>query len=100
MNKEMRYDLVKFKNNDIELDVNVSPNEDTIWVSANQMAILFEKDEKTIRKHINNIFKDDEIDYNSNTQKMRVVGVNQLVKMYSLNVVISVGYRVKSKIKS
>ena len=61
------------------------------------MAILFEKDEKTIRKHINNIFKDDELDYNSNTQKMRVVEVNQLVKMYSLNVVISVGYRVKSK---
>ena len=61
------------------------------------MAKLFDKDEKTIRKHINNIFKDDELSIENNTQKKRVVGVKQLVAFYSLDVIISVGYRVKSK---
>jgi len=42
------------------------------------MAELFDKDEKTIRKHINNVFADEEIEYSNNTQKMRVVGVKQL----------------------
>jgi len=60
------------------------------------MALLFERDEKTIRKHVNNIFKDNEVDFNNNTQKMRVDGVKQLVVFYSLDVILSVGYRVNS----
>ena len=51
---------------------------------------------KTIRKHINNIFVDKESEYFNNTQKMRVVGVKQSIHVYNLNVIISVGYRVKS----
>ena len=90
-------EVVQFKDGDFVLDVNVSPQEETVWLSANQMAKLFDKDEKTIRKHINNIFKDDELSIENNTQKMRVVGVKQLVAFYSLDVIISVGYRVKSK---
>ena len=92
-----RNEVVQFKDGDFVLDVNVSPQEETVWLSANQMAKLFDKDEKTIRKHINNIFKDDELSIENNTQKMRVVGVKQLVVFYSLDVIISVGYRVKSK---
>jgi len=92
----MKYELVKFIDEEFELEVNVSPKEETIWMTANQMAILFDKDEKTIRKHINNIFQDGELTYNDNTQKVRVVGVKQYVNMYTLNVIISVGYRVKS----
>lgn len=90
-------EVVQFKDGDFVLDVAVSPREDTVWLSANQMAKLFDKDEKTIRKHINNIFKDDELPIENNTQKMRVVGVKQSVAFYSLDVIISVGYRVKSK---
>ena len=97
INKEKHYDLIKFEDGDFSLDVKVSPNEDTVWLTANQMAILFSRDEKTIRKHINNVFLENEVDKYSNTQKMRVEGVNQMVKFYSLNVIISVGYRVKSK---
>lgn len=52
---------------------------------------------KTIRKHINNTFKDHEVEKENNTQKMRVAGVKQSVPFYSLDVIISVGYRVKSK---
>ena len=68
-----------------------------MWITANQMAILFDKDETTIRKHINNVFKDGELSKENNTQKMRVDGVKQPVPFYSLDVFISVGYRVKSK---
>lgn len=89
--------IVVFKDNEIELNVNLSTEENTVWLSANQMAVLFDKDEKTIRKHINNVFKDNELDENNNTQKMRVVGVKQLVSFYTLDVIISVGYRVKSQ---
>ena len=97
INNEKHYDLIKFEDGDFSLDVKVSPNEDTVWLTANQIAILFSRDEKTIRKHINNVFLENEVDKYSNTQKMRVAGVDQMVKFYSLNVIISVGYRVKSK---
>lgn len=60
------------------------------------MSVLFGRDEKTIRKHINNVFSEELIREN-NTQKMRVVGVKQPVPFYTLDVIISVGYRVKSK---
>ena len=68
-----------------------------MWLSANQMASLFEIDEKTIRKHINNVFDENEVDKENNTQKMRVNNVKRSVPYYSLDVIISVGYRVKSK---
>ena len=58
--------------------------------------MLIFKDDKTIKKHFNNIFNEGELIYCDNTQKVRVVGVKQFVTLYSLNVIISVGYRVKS----
>ena len=89
--------IVIFKDKELKLEVPISPEKDTVWLTANQMAELFDKDEKTIRKHINNVFADEEIEYSNNTQKMRVVGVKQSISFYSLDVIISVGYRVKSK---
>jgi len=70
----MDNDLVLFKDGQFELNVTVTPEKDTVWLSANQMALLFDKDEKTIRRHINNVFSDNEVEKNNNTQKMRVVG--------------------------
>lgn len=70
---------MKFSNGKLEIDVKVSPNEDTVWLSANHMSSLFERDAKTIRKHINNIFKDEELDEISNTQKMRVTNSDKSV---------------------
>ena len=93
----MENNIVIFQDKDIKLEVPISLEKDTVWLTANQMAELFDKDEKTIRKHINNIFEDEELDYDNNTQKMRVVGVKQKVPFYTLDVIISVGYRVKSK---
>ena len=70
---------------------------DTVWLSANQMSLLFDRDEKTIRKHINNVFSDNEVPKAINTHFLRVDGVKQPVAFYTLDVIISVGYRVKSK---
>ena len=78
----------------VKLDVNLE--NETVWLSANQMALIFNRDEKVIRKHINKVFSDGEVEKENNTQKMRVDGVKQLFSYYSLDVVISVGYRVNS----
>ncbi len=95
MTKE-KTEIVLFETRDKSISMPVELKAETVWLSANQMALLFERDEKTIRKHINNVFKENEVEKEYNTQKMRVVGVTQLVPFYSLDVIISVGYRVKS----
>ena len=90
-------EIVLFENGELALEVNVSPQLETVWLSSNQMALLYGRDEKTIRKHVNKIFTDGELERESNTQKMRVAGVSQPVAFYNLDVIISVGYRVKSQ---
>lgn len=86
--------IYESKDRNIKLDVNLEG--ETVWLTANQMSLIFNRDEKVIRKHINNVFDDGELDKENNTQKMRVDGVKQLVSYYNLDVIISVGYRVKS----
>lgn len=90
-------EIIKYVDGELKLDVAFDMEKDTVWLSSNQMAILFERDEKTIRKHVNNVFKDEEVALINNTQKMRVDGIKQSIQFYSLDVIISVGYRVKSK---
>ena len=90
-------DIVIYQSEDGNTRINVNLQGETVWLSANQMAILFDRDEKTIRKHINNVFSEGELPKNNNTQKMRVDDVKQAVAFYTLDVIISVGYRVKSK---
>ena len=86
-----------FRSNDGDIQLNVNLENETVWLSANQMATLFDRDAKTIRKHINNVFTEKELIRESNTQKMRVAFSDKPVPFYSLDVIISVGYRVKSK---
>lgn len=90
-------EIILFETKDKNIVLPVSIDGETVWLSANQMAVLFERDEKTIRKHINNVFSEEELEKENNTQKMRVDGVKQKVPFYTLDVIISVGYRVKSK---
>lgn len=61
------------------------------------MAMLFGRDEKTIRKHVNNVFSEGELEKENNTHFLRVDGIKQPVAYYNLDVIISVGYRVKSQ---
>ena len=70
----MMDEIVLFETKDKEVKLPVSIESETVWLSAKQMATLFDRDEKTIRKHINNDFSDEELEKDNNTQKIRVVG--------------------------
>lgn len=59
-----------------------------MWLTANRMAELFQRDEKTIRKHINNVFADGELLKDINTHFLRVDGVKQPVAFYTLDVIL------------
>lgn len=60
----MKNNVVVFKNGELELMVNVTPSSDTVWLNREQMSELFDRDIKTIGKHISNIFKENELDKN------------------------------------
>ena len=96
MENQNKGELIMYRTEDGLTEIQTTLVDDTVWLTANQMAALFDKDETTLRKHINNVFKEGELVRENNTQKMRVVGVKQPVAFYSLDVIISVGYRVKS----
>ena len=91
----MKKDIMLFENENIKLEVNMG--EETVWLSQSQMSDLFEKDRTVITRHIRNIFKEGELDKKSNVQKMHIANSDKPVIFYSLDVIISVGYRVKSK---
>ena len=94
-NQEKKYELIKFEDGDFSLDVNVSPEEDTVWLTQEQMAILFNRDTSVISRHISNILKEKECD-ESNLQKMQIPFSDKPITIYDLNIILSVGYRVKS----
>lgn len=94
--KNNKTELVIYESQDGNIKLDVNLENETVWLTANQMSLIFNRDEKVIRKHINNVFDDGELERENNTQKMRVDGVKQLVSYYNLDVIISVGYRVKS----
>lgn len=77
-----------------KVDVRISG--DTVWLSKNQLAELYGRDRTNIGRHIQNIFREGELNRESNVQKMHVANSDKPVEFYSLEVVIAVGYRVKS----
>ena len=100
MNKTNNYDIVKFIDKEFELEVNVSPKEETIWLSLDEMSALFERDRSVIGKHIRKIYQEGELDKNrtreKNARHLEDGRVFQ-VDAYNLDVIIAVGYRVNSK---
>ena len=95
----MKNEIVLFENQNIKLEVNMK--DETVWLNAEQMAKLFDRDYKTIRKHINNALKE-ELDSSTvanfaTVQKEGTREVTRNIDYYNLDVIISVGYRVKSQ---
>lgn len=82
--------------NDGELELKVSLNEETIWLRQNEISLLFNVDRTTITKHINKILQDNEVEENSNVQKMHFANSDKPVKIYSLDIILAVGYRTNS----
>ena len=94
----MNNDIVIFKNG--ELEVSVSEDKETVWLSLDQRAELFSRDKSTISRHIRNLFNEGELDKNSVVAKFATTasdGKTYQVDYFNLDVIISVGYRVKSK---
>lgn len=89
-------EILTFKDRDFSLPVNVSPEEDTVWLNIEEIGLLFERDRSVIGKHIKSIFNDFELEEKSNVQKMPIANSDKPISLYSLDVIVAVGYRVKS----
>ena len=77
--------------------IEVRLEQDTVWLSQAQIVTLFGRDQSVVSRHIGNIFKEGELERESNMQKMHIANSDKPVEMYNLDVIISVGYRVKSQ---
>lgn len=98
MDKKAELVIFEAQNSDVKLEVNIE--NETVWLSLDQMSELFERDKSTISRHIKNIFKDEELSQNSVVANFATTasdGKIYDVTFYDLDVIISVGYRVKSK---
>ena len=99
----MKNEILLFENQDVKLEVNMQ--DETVWLNTEQMAKLFDRDYKTIRKHINNALEEELSEqvvvakFENTTQHGAIEGKTQThyIEYYNLDVIISVGYRVKSQ---
>ena len=89
--------IVIYQTEDGQTQIDVRLENDTVWLNTNQMSILFDREESNIRRHIINVFKEGELVKENNVHFLHVNGVKKPVPFYTLDVIISVGYRVKSQ---
>jgi len=96
-------ELIMYTTEDGLTKVDVTFDHDTVWLSLDQMAELFQRDKSTVSRHIRNIFEDGELSRNSTVANFATVqmeglrSVERIIDFYNLDVIISVGYRVKSQ---
>ncbi|WP_293722689.1 RhuM family protein [uncultured Cetobacterium sp.] len=93
----MKNEIKLYESEDKKIELEVNLENETVWLTQKQMAELFDRDRTVIGRHINNIFKEEELQEESNVQKMHFPNSDKPIALYSLDVIISVGYRVKSK---
>jgi prophage maintenance system killer protein len=92
---ENAIEIYQNQNNQTQIEVKI--DNETVWLSQEQMVYLFQRDQSVISRHIRNVFKEGELEEKSNMQKMHIANSDKAVAFYNLDVIISVGYRVKSK---
>ena len=90
-------EIVIFETEDKQVKLPVAVDNETVWLTQAQMVELFQRDVSVISRHIRNVFKEDEVDEKSNLHFLQIPNSDKPVAFYSLDVIISVGYRVKSK---
>src|SRR3989344_8576689 len=90
-------EIIIYKTSKNEVDLKVRLEKETVWLTQAQVADLFNTERSTITKHLNNIFKDKELEEKSNVQKMHIANSDKPVRFYNLDVILSVGCRVNSK---
>jgi hypothetical protein len=89
--------IIIYQTDDNQTQIDVRLENETVWLTTNQMAMLFDREESNIRRHVINVFKERELDRENNVHFLHVNGVKKPVPFYNLDVIISVGYRVKSQ---
>ena len=89
--------MLIYQSEDGSIKIDVRFEQDTVWLTQAQMCMLFGRERTVITKHIGNIFEEGELEENCNVQKLHIANSDKLVKYYNLDVIISVGYRVKSQ---
>jgi len=100
---KMKNEIVIYQSKDLSQRIEVRVEEDTVWLNRHQIAVLFGRDVKTIGKHINNVFSEGELNKSSTVAKFATVQneggrfIERQIEYYNLDVIISVGYRVKSR---
>lgn len=92
-----RGEFIIYKTEDGLTKINVNMQNETVWLSKTQMAELFQRDRSVISKHIKNVFEEGELSRESNVQILHIANSDKPVEFYNLDVIISVGYRVKSQ---
>jgi hypothetical protein len=90
-------EIVLFESSDGEVSLDAILQDDTVWLSKDQIAKLFGRDRTVISRHIRAVFAEKEVPEQGNVQKMHVAYSAKPVEFVSLDVIISVGYRVKSQ---
>ena len=93
----MSSETLIYQSEDGALQLPVALENETVWLSQAQMVTLFGRDQSVVSRHIHNVFKDGELDEGSSMQKMHIANSDKPVVFYSLDVIISVGYRIKSQ---
>ena len=89
--------IIIYQTEDGQTQIDVRLENETVWLSVEQMSLLFNREESNVRRHIINVFKEGELERENNVHFLHVNGVKKPVPFYNLDVIISVGYRVKSK---
>ena len=89
-------EIVLFETDDKKISLNVSVEDETVWLTQSQMVELFQRDVSVISRHIRNVFKEGELEEKSNLHFLQIANSDNPVAFYSLDVIISVDYRVKS----
>ena len=95
----MENEVVLFRDGEVELEVQISPDQETVWLTQDQMSDLFETARSSIAYHIGNIFREEELDKHTSVEifDRSTYKASRPPAYYNLDVIISVGYRVKSK---
>ena len=86
-------EIVIYKTPDEQTAIEVQFEGETVWLTQSQITELFQRDRTVITKHINNIFKEGELEEKSNVQKMHIANSDKPVVFYNLDIIISVGRR-------
>ena len=103
MNEDKKFEIIKFIDEDFSLDVKISPFDETVWLSKDDISKLYERDRSVITKHISLIYKENELKEASTCAKFAQVQlegerkIKRNINHYNLNMILAVGYRIKSK---